>query len=131
MQATSQEIEEAFISSIFARLMMPEIPDQSVRREQLRHRALLVVLATQWYKREHGEFPENIEDLLDGYLDEIPLDPHDPKGGKLKYRRNPDGFTVWGIGANGRDDGGQIGWDPDHDDYGFHVGKDRKNAEKD
>jgi hypothetical protein len=122
--STLEEIESAIESSDLIRLLLPVFTlfDEAIRREQLRHRALIVVLATQWYKREHGEFPEKIDDLLDGYLDEIPLDPHDVKGGKLQYRRNVDGFTVWGLGQNGRDDGGRIGWDSD-DDFGFHVGE--------
>jgi hypothetical protein len=58
--ATFKEIDAAFESSYLAWLLIPSISsfDEAVRREQLIHRALLVVLVAQWYQRVHGEFPD-------------------------------------------------------------------------
>jgi serine/threonine protein kinase len=39
-------------------------------------------------------------------LQEVPVDPYD--GSPLRYRRRPEGVTVYAVGPDGRDDGGKL-----------------------
>jgi hypothetical protein len=72
------------------------------------HEALLRVAATalaveQW-RVEHGEWPESLEQLVPGLLEEVPEDPYSED--KLVYRRTGDGVVVYSVGPDGAEDGG-------------------------
>lgn len=62
-------------------------------------------LACKLFKNRTGEYPENLEALVPGILEEIPLDPF--TGAPLVYRRDEAGFIVYSLGSNERDDGGR------------------------
>lgn len=74
-----------------------------------RQAAIQVVLPAQAYRRDHGDFPPTLELLIPDYLDSVPLDPCDPAGGPLRYRR-ADGETtvVWSVGDDGINNGGIV-----------------------
>ena len=83
--------------------------DISRQRDDARHAALDVALASQQYQRIHGEFPESIEQLVPKFLDSIPIDPMDAASTPLRYRRESDGTAVvWSVGIDGIDDGGDV-----------------------
>ena len=44
-------------------------------RAEKRQRLLILKLAYELYLRDHGEYPKRADDLLDGYLDALPIDP--------------------------------------------------------
>ncbi len=58
------------------------------------------------YKKEHGNFPKSLEDLVPGYLNKLPDDPFALKGG-FQYRLNGDQYLLYSLGPDGRDDGGK------------------------
>jgi len=62
-------------------------------------------LACRAYKSRHGEYPENLEALVPGLLSEVPIDPF--TGKPLIYRREGEGFIVYSLGSNEKDDGGR------------------------
>ena len=64
-----------------------------------------VGLACKIYKNRHGEFPEALTDLAPEILEEIPVDPF--TGASLIYRKEGDGFIVYSVGSNLKDDGGR------------------------
>ena len=83
--------------------------DVSRQRDDAHHTALEVVLASQQYQRLHGEFPASIEQLVPNYLNSVPIDPLDPTGAPIRYRRDVDGTAVvWSIGEDGIDDGDYV-----------------------
>ena len=83
--------------------------DLSARWDDARLAAIDVLLACHEFQRIHGEFPANIEQLAPTFLDAIPLDPMDPTGASLRYRRDENGeAVVWSIGRDAKDDGGDI-----------------------
>ncbi len=83
--------------------------DTSRQRDDARHSALNVVLASQQYQRIHGEFPSSMELLVPKFLNSVPIDPIDAAGAPLRYRRETDGTAVvWSIGMDGVDDGGDV-----------------------
>ena len=66
-----------------------------------------LVLVLQIHRREHGTFPAQLEDLVPGYLDAVPVDPCDPKALPVRYRLDdPDQATLWSVGGNDVDDNG-------------------------
>ena len=75
--------------------------------EEGRQAVLEVTLALQRYRREHGEFPAELSRLVPQYLDVIPVDPCDPKGEPIRYRREePLKAVVWSVGPDHSDQGG-------------------------
>ena len=65
-------------------------------------------LACKLYKNRTGAYPENLEALVPGALSEVPIDPF--TGKPLVYRREGEGFIVYSLGSNEKDDGGRSTW---------------------
>lgn len=97
-----------------------EACDRRFLEERVLQGALLVTLAAQWYHREHGEFPDNLEQLRGKYLQTVPVDPFSPTGAPLIYRRTPEGAIVYSVGDDAVDSGGDVG-DKESPDVGFQI----------
>ena len=82
--------------------------DQAIQKEDARLTALLVVLSCQEFRRDHGEFPRTLEELIPNYLQTIPLDPMVTTAVPMKYRREPGEAIVWSVGQDGKDDDGDV-----------------------
>ncbi len=67
---------------------------------------LSISLALHAYKKEHGNFPKSLDDLVPGYLSKLPDDPFAMKGG-FKYKLNGDQYLLYSLGPDGKDDGGK------------------------
>ncbi len=67
-------------------------------------------LALRAWQSEHGSLPEDLEDLVPGYLDAVPVDAFD--GRPLRYERQAG--RMWSVGSDLRDRGGRLeeGEDP-------------------
>jgi hypothetical protein len=63
-------------------------------------------LAAERYRIAHGNWPEQLEQLVPKYLEAVPEDPFDNK--PLKYSRINQGIVVYSVSENGVDDGGMI-----------------------
>ncbi len=76
-------------------------------RNKVQVEAFIVVVAILRYKQEHGNYPENLSELLEaGLLKELPMDPFSNK--PVVYRKMDDDFTLYSVGLNFEDDGGQV-----------------------
>jgi hypothetical protein len=63
--------------------------------------------ALERYRLANGQFPETLEALTPRFIRKVPMDVIN--GGALKYERvGDDQFTLYSVGWNERDDGGQI-----------------------
>ncbi len=72
-------------------------------------RSRRLVIALHRHKLAHGGWPESLDAFVPAYLDELPMDPHDPERGSIRYRVNEDGsFTLWSVGPDGTDNGGAV-----------------------
>jgi hypothetical protein len=74
-----------------------------------RQRTFEVALAVQVYIREHGEYPDSVEQVVGHGLEDVPIDPFGI-GESIRYRKEPiatDGATIWSVGPDGIDDGAQ------------------------
>lgn len=107
----ANQLDRAVKTSILAKMLLPATNqfDIAVLRFRGRQAALEVLLAAQAYRREKGEFPESLDQLVPQYLDSVPLDPCDRNGGRLLYRRDSaTSAVVWSVGEDGNDDGGAL-----------------------
>jgi hypothetical protein len=62
-------------------------------------------LACRLYKSRTGHYPETLDELVPGLLTEVPIDPF--TGKPLVFRREGEGFIVYSLGSNEKDDGGR------------------------
>lgn len=83
------------LASAFHKVMLYETAD----------RVVVTAIALKRFQLKHGEYPEKLSQLVPELLVSPPLDAVD--GQLLRYRRNANGtFTLYSIGENGVDDGG-------------------------
>lgn len=68
-----------------------------------------VGLACRIFKSRTGEYPENLQALVPALLTDVPIDPF--TGDPLVYRREGEGFIVYSLGSNLKDDGGRSTWE--------------------
>lgn len=66
-------------------------------------RVALAIL--RWQAAHDGKLPESLAELVPDTLPAIPADPFDEQ--PLRYRRLPQGFTVYSVGPDFTDNGGQ------------------------
>jgi hypothetical protein len=64
-----------------------------------------IALACKIYKNQEGHFPENIATLVPEILAEEPIDPF--TGAPFIYKLQDDGFIVYSVGSNEKDDEGR------------------------
>lgn len=70
----------------------------------------LTVVVLLRCRQDTGSYPESLDDLVAaGYLKNLPMDPFSDK--PLVYKKTADGFTLYSVGFNFEDDGGQSGKD--------------------
>ena len=71
-----------------------------------RERAAVAAIAVCRFRQEHGRLPQSLDELAPKYLSEVPQDP--ASGKPLLFKVAPDAFTVYSVGSNGVDDGGDL-----------------------
>lgn len=80
------------------------VKNESSRLAELRTaRVALAIL--RWRAAHDGKLPESLAELVPDTLPAIPADPFDEQ--PLRYRRLPQGFTVYSVGPDFTDNGGK------------------------
>jgi hypothetical protein len=69
-------------------------------------RCVRIALMIESYRREKGNLPQSLQELVPQFGQEIPADPF--SGRDLLYRVQPEAFVVYSVFEDGRDDGGEI-----------------------
>ncbi|MBV9125600.1 MAG: hypothetical protein JO112_19800 [Planctomycetes bacterium] len=64
----------------------------------------LLAFALARYQRDHGRYPKELEALVPGYLARVPQDRF--SGKTLVYHPAGDGYLLYSVGPNGKDDQG-------------------------
>jgi hypothetical protein len=64
------------------------------------HARIAVALERHWLR--HRAYPERLDALVPEFLDRIPHDLFD--GQPMRYRREGEGFVLWSVGFDGKDD---------------------------
>jgi len=102
--------EEVRIAPIMLKITTPAYRrvSQIAWRMKTGRQALLTVLAIMRYEREKGQYPADLNELVEaGYLKKLPIDPY--SDGPLIYRRTNGGFLLYSFGMDFTDDGGKLG----------------------
>jgi hypothetical protein len=75
-----------------------------------------IACGLELHRRKQGEYPEQLEELSPEFLAVL---PNDPCGGKSfrYFRDEKEGYRLYSIGADERDDGGGIGGQWSHPDW--------------
>ena len=95
------------------------LPRAFQRREAL-FRGAIVAVAAERFRLRNGRWPLEAKEIDAALAGALPTDPFD--GSPLRFRRLDDGLVVYSIGANGRDDGGNLGdRGLDAPDFGFRL----------
>jgi len=66
---------------------------------------LHLAFALAWYQRDHGRYPQKLDELTPKYLRAIPGDTFSGKA--LIYRPSEKGYLLYSVGPNEKDDGGR------------------------
>lgn len=99
---------------IFSRMLLPGLSRLSVKDAEhaSRMRVAQATLAVERYRAANGgKPPRSLEELMPRYLVAIPSDPIDGK--PLRFKPREQGYVVYAVGSNGKDDGG-LELDPKH-----------------
>jgi len=75
------------------------------------------VVAVLRYRHEKGKLPASLDELVPGYLREVPRDPYG--AGSLVYKQEGEEFLIYSLGSKMVDDGGK----PAEKDNGWGDGK--------
>ena len=67
---------------------------------------LQVAFALAAFRRDHARYPAMLNDLSPNYLKDVPADLF--TGKPLIYRPEPNGYLLYSVGLNGKDDGGRV-----------------------
>jgi type II secretory pathway pseudopilin PulG len=110
------------ISEILVTLLLPavtKIQDAADRIEQTQQN-LHLAFALAAYRADKGSYPEKLEALTPAYLPRVPDDLF--SGGALIYQPTKDGFLLYSVGVNGRDEQG-LGYEdePRGDDLNVRI----------
>lgn len=75
-------------------------------RAAAEERAAIAVLAIERYRRQRGELPDTLDDLVPDYLAAVPADPCD--GHPLRFVKRRGGYAVYSVGMDLVDQLGQV-----------------------
>lgn len=99
-------IDDVDISSMMSQsvLSIKRFPQRIYKMEVARELALAAI-ALKRFRLRHGTYPARLNEMTSEILATVPYDPVD--GQPLRYHSNSDGtFTLYSIGEDERDDGG-------------------------
>jgi hypothetical protein len=65
----------------------------------------IVAFALARFLRDNGKYPEKLDALIPKYLPQVPKDIF--SGKTLIYRPEGNGYLLYSVGVNGKDDGGR------------------------
>lgn len=91
---------------------------EATARELASLRSIDAAIGVELYRREKGRLPDSLSELAPKYLAAPPVDPY--TGDPMIYTQSVDGFAIYGLGKNKKDDGGTFDYGKNSDD-GFHF----------
>jgi len=107
-------------------------------RSRALHQATITVLALQRWRAQKKHYPQNLTELKEaGFLKQAPIDPYSDK--PLVYKKTDDGFVLYSLGQDFKDDGGNLNRDgrgklgrwPDEGDAVFWPLKKKNSPRRD
>ena len=95
------------LGNVFVSLLLPAVSSamDAENRSTALTRLNTLSLALTVYRTEHGDYPESLSEL-ENEFDDLPTDPF--SGETFRYRREDDGFVIYSVGPNLRDNDGKV-----------------------
>ncbi|MCK5269137.1 MAG: hypothetical protein KAJ46_00075 [Sedimentisphaerales bacterium] len=62
-------------------------------------------IAVRRYQIDNGKVPDTLQDLVPKYINAVPQDPF--SGREMLYKHDQDGYVIYSVGENLKDDGGE------------------------
>jgi len=106
---TEKEAMEIIKGNILLEILTPAIGRvcEIAHRNRIDVEATLAVIAILRYKEDVGDYPENLDELIEaGLLKALPIDPYSDQ--PLVYKGTESDFVLYGVGENFKDDGGTV-----------------------
>jgi hypothetical protein len=69
-------------------------------------RVAVAVIAVERFRRAHGDLPPSLDALVPAFITAVPEDPF--SGKPLLFRKEADGYVVYSVDLNRRDDHGTL-----------------------
>jgi len=94
--------------TMLAMVSIPAMSDQNLRvaRAQSGLDLAVIACALERHRLENGRYPETLTALVPAYLPKAPVDV--VEGQNLRYAPGREGFTLYSLGWNLTDEGGQV-----------------------
>lgn len=114
------------VGDIFVTMLMPATLAAHAAEMKCEIRFVLAKLgfALAEYRVKHETYPETLADLVPKYVTKIPKDCF--ADGELHFERREDGYVLYSVGINGKDDGGSADSAKDQDDLAIRVPAEKK-----
>jgi hypothetical protein len=102
----SRSTRSDLVGSIFAALMLPAVDAASNAEDRTNSVLAMTQLsaALAVYRTSHEAYPEKIDALVPAVINKLPVDSYNEK--PFVYKRLADGYLIYTVGVNGKDDGG-------------------------
>ena len=106
----NEQVESMISGNIFLQMLMPAFG--AVHKIDYRIKtdihSVPMITAALRFKADTGQYPQDLTELKQaGYINEIPIDPFSDK--PLIYKKTDDGFILYSVGLDFKDDGGVLG----------------------
>jgi hypothetical protein len=95
------------LGEIVVTLMLPAVSSASLSEDRIRQQTaqINIALGLAGYHAAKGTYPEHLSDLKPAYLKQIPPDIF--TGTPLLYQRTDEGYLLYSVGPNRKDDAGR------------------------
>jgi hypothetical protein len=81
--------------------------EAAIKRRDTAQRLIETELAIRLFTAAHDRYPATLNELVPDFLTSVGLDPYSEA--PLIYRTDENGYTLYSIGHDGTDDGGNFG----------------------
>ncbi len=103
----SEQIAKVFVLRFCESLL--SCPNTMTKLFSMRTELTKTAFALSQYRLAHGGYPRKLAELAPQYLPQVPKDIFQ-NDAELHYQRQPEGYLIYSVGPNGRDDGGKNGY---------------------
>jgi hypothetical protein len=101
-EAVSRRIGHMLVLLLPASVAAREAEDRATMRFELTKLAFTLAA----YRADEGSYPTKLADLVPKYVETLPKDIFN-NDAELHYARQGDGYLLYSVGSNGKDDGGK------------------------
>ena len=99
LPAENEELAALVIPNFFPGML------RNTFSQQTKLTQLMVACALERHRLVSGVLPEELDELVPHYIEEVPIDVFSGQG--LHYLRDGDGYVIWSVGWDGENDGGR------------------------